>query len=615
MTPEPTSAGDRAALALIHGLCAALAPSSVLVCAVDAPGAPLPDLPGDGVRVTTSDLDALTGADLSTTDLLWLRGCPSWHALRALAEVLDAGGDDPPPAIVVEGAPPDPAPRGLPLGSHAAEVAREQRIKEGIRLGLVDLAARRASGATLLSCTPGRGAWVLLPPETAQRLAGWIDERRPFLDALTAGHADRSELVARAHTLFDLLDRSQRTASAIVRSTRFRVGTRVVRTVRRVTRKEAFFPAPRQILRRQAEVDRWRTRLERAQPVREHTPAPDALRVTYLLPEVRISGGAMIALQLVNELTLHGVDARVATFRERGDAANLRMLTRPLVFASEAALANDLPFTDVLVATHWSTARAVKAAADAGRARCTAYLVMDYESWFYPESDVETRTRVEETYGLIPNRIVISGWLQELLERDGYPSHKRAPGLDLGVLYPRPGPTPERPVVAAMARPRTPRRGFDMVVATFAEVHHQVPEAEFVLFGEKIGNLSLPFPYRGAGVVTGQDRLARLYSRARVHFDGSEFQGFGRAGLEAMACGAVSVLTDVGGVHEYARHEHNALLVPPGDPEGAAAAIVRLLRDDALHAGLRAHGLTTVRDFSMQREARETLDLLRGFLA
>ena len=128
-----------------------------------------------------------------------------------------------------------------------------------------------------------------------------------------------------------------------------------------------------------------------------------------------------------------------------------------------------------------------------------------------------------------------------------------------------------------------------------------------MLFGEKIAGMTLPFPYRGAGVVTDQEKLARLYSRARVHFDGSEFQAFGKAGLEAMACGAVSVLTNVGGVNEYALDDRNALLVPPGDPDLAAAAILRCSTTTRSTHDFRDDGLRTVLDYSMQREARETL--------
>src|SRR6185436_10803566 len=98
-------------------------------------------------------------------------------------------------------------------------------------------------------------------------------------------------------------------------------------------------------------------------------------------------------------------------------------------------------------------------------------------------------------------------------------------------FYPRPIVVPARPVVLAMARPRTPRRAFDFVAATLAKVHEAMPDAEI------------------------------------VHFDGSDFQAFGLPALEAMACGAVSVLTDAGGIREYARHEENCLLVAPRDTD------------------------------------------------
>jgi glycosyltransferase involved in cell wall biosynthesis len=50
----------------------------------------------------------------------------------------------------------------------------------------------------------------------------------------------------------------------------------------------------------------------------------------------------------------------------------------------------------------------------------------------------------------------------------------------------------------------------------------------------------------------------------------------------------------VGGVRHLVTHERTALLVPPADPDAMAAAILRLVRDDALAARLRAEGLADV---------------------
>ena len=594
--------GDLVAAELVDSLLAVLQPKSTLVCAVDEPpGTPF-DLPGGMTVTATCTLEELAESGGPEVDLIWVRGHPSWHAMRALIGALEHR-----PVIVVDGAAPDPVPGWITNEAYATQLTRAESSKAGIRLGLSELAERLGPDATILSVTPGRGRWVLVPPERARRLRPWLAGRAAMLDALSAAQRDRAELLARNFALFELLDRSQRTATAVVRSTRFRVGTRLVRLGRQVTRKSEFFTAPTQILKRQKAVEAWRSRLAADRPVGEFPPVPGALRVTYVLPELRLSGGALVVMQLVNELRLIGVDARIATFKARDDAYRARLLAEPMLFGSEAAMLNALPAADVVVATHWSTAAIVRKLADSGRARCAAYFIQDYEAWFYPESDVQTRERVEQSYGLIQNRIVTSAWLQDHIGRDRNPAHKRAPGLDLGFFYPRRRPVASGPTVLAMARPRTPRRGFDTVVATLEQVHRARPDAEIVLFGEKIAGMTLPFPYRGVGVVTDQEKLARLYSRARVHFDGSEFQAFGKAGLEAMACGAVSVLTNVGGVNEYALDDRNAQLVPPGDPDLAAAAILRVLDDDALYTRLRDDGLRTVLDYSMQREARETL--------
>jgi len=59
---------------------------------------------------------------------------------------------------------------------------------------------------------------------------------------------------------------------------------------------------------------------------------------------------------------------------------------------------------------------------------------------------------------------------------------------------------------------------------------------------------------------------------------------------EAMSAGLPIVASRVGGVAELVRDEQDALLVPPEDPDAVGAAILRLLRDPALAAGLGASG-------------------------
>jgi glycosyltransferase involved in cell wall biosynthesis len=59
--------------------------------------------------------------------------------------------------------------------------------------------------------------------------------------------------------------------------------------------------------------------------------------------------------------------------------------------------------------------------------------------------------------------------------------------------------------------------------------------------------------------------------------------------LEAMACGLCVVSTNVGGIPYLLEHGHNALLVPPEDPEAMATAVSRLLTEPGLAEQLSRH--------------------------
>ena len=344
---------------------------------------------------------------------------------------------------------------------------------------------------------------------------------------------------------------------------------------------------------------------------------PGRLRVTYVLDRLVVAGGVLSVLQVVNELVRLGVEARIVALYEDPLIYDwCRLYIQPLIYRSVKQLLAECPDSEVIVATHWNTAEWVHRLWQDGRTRAAAYLIQDYEPWFFPESAASQRNRVKATYRLLPHRVVMSDWLQEQLASDGYSSDKIPLGMDLGQFYPRSIQRGLQPIVLAMARPGTPRRGFPTIIAALAQVKQARPEIEIVLFGDRfLDQQAIPFPFRDEGLVIRQERLAELYSEADLFLDGSEFQGFGRCALEAMACGAACVLTDVGGVLEYARHEDNALLAPPGQPDSIAVALLRLLDDAALRQRLIVSGLSTAAHFCHRREARDTLAWIEQILA
>jgi glycosyltransferase involved in cell wall biosynthesis len=113
----------------------------------------------------------------------------------------------------------------------------------------------------------------------------------------------------------------------------------------------------------------------------------------------------------------------------------------------------------------------------------------------------------------------------------------------------------------------------------------------------------------------GRDDLLARLSRLHLYVQCSAFEGLPNALLEAAACGVPLVATAVGGMREILRHEESALLVPHGDPDALAAAIGRVLCDDALAERLSRGSLTLADRLSDRREREAWLDLYRRLLA
>lgn len=98
--------------------------------------------------------------------------------------------------------------------------------------------------------------------------------------------------------------------------------------------------------------------------------------------------------------------------------------------------------------------------------------------------------------------------------------------------------------------------------------------------------------------------LTVLYREARAFVLPSLYEGFGIPLLEAMSAGVPVVTSNVSSMPEIAGEA--ALLVDPFDVESIAAALMRLLADEALTRRLVALGQARVRHFSWERAARET---------
>ncbi len=166
-----------------------------------------------------------------------------------------------------------------------------------------------------------------------------------------------------------------------------------------------------------------------------------------------------------------------------------------------------------------------------------------------------------------------------------------------------------------------PRKGLDTLVAAWAELASELPDARLVLGGkpgwyiarldEQIQRLGLAKRVQLLGYVADAD-LPTLYSAATVFAFPSRYEGFGLPPLEAMACGAPVITSDSSSLPEVVGDAGRCVAVD--DAPALAAALRDVLASPALQAELRRRGLARAAEFTWQRTAALTAAVYRRAL-
>jgi GT2 family glycosyltransferase/glycosyltransferase involved in cell wall biosynthesis len=357
----------------------------------------------------------------------------------------------------------------------------------------------------------------------------------------------------------------------------------------------------------------WKKALQHSQP-----RLTTGETVCVLMSTLHLFGGVIVLVNLINQLILTGVDVRVYVLHYDGTPApGLRLLFDPKPLTDPATLAAELPRAVRILATLWSTVAIAEELVSLIPAARGYYFIQDYETLFYRNNPAEhsLRRAADATYWTPLRKVVTSRWIADQLPaaaKVGPDSIERIPvGIDHSIFPPTERnaiPTDSPPVILAMARPETPRRGFTLLIAALTRVKARHPRVQVHLFGTtSLSQHPIPFTYVDFGIVHSS-QLRQVYADANIFVDSSDFQGFGLCPLEAMALGCSCVLTDSGGILEYATHEVNALIVPH-QSEALAEAIAVLIEDPALRHRLGAAGVETARAFDCSRTTRDWLQL------
>ncbi len=161
------------------------------------------------------------------------------------------------------------------------------------------------------------------------------------------------------------------------------------------------------------------------------------------------------------------------------------------------------------------------------------------------------------------------------------------------------------------------RKGQDVLADAAVRLSRGLPSARYLLAGQRFSEKaeSRAFEERvlqtleslGKGrlcVLGYRDDVPRLMNAADVLVHPAHQEPLGRVLLEAAASGLPIIATDVGGTAEILRDGESALLIPPGDAEALADAMLRMASAPDLRTRLAANARRRiVANFSIAQAA------------
>ena len=148
-----------------------------------------------------------------------------------------------------------------------------------------------------------------------------------------------------------------------------------------------------------------------------------------------------------------------------------------------------------------------------------------------------------------------------------------------------------------------PLKRVHTLLEALARAKRDLPELRLAVLGDGPERERLRRLAKSLGVAPNvtflgfRSDVENYLSRSRIFVLASESEGLPSAAIEAMFCGLPVILSDVGDVRSLFTPEYNSLIVPRGDADVLANAIIRMVSDSELYNRLRNGALESRKEY------------------
>ncbi|WP_181039955.1 glycosyltransferase family 4 protein [Aureitalea marina] len=167
----------------------------------------------------------------------------------------------------------------------------------------------------------------------------------------------------------------------------------------------------------------------------------------------------------------------------------------------------------------------------------------------------------------------------------------------------------------------SPRKNLDLVLNSFKDLTLKFPDHQLLTVGgdgwdfqqvkQRAGEYGIQKSVHFLGYVS-DELLKHLYAHTEVFIYPSLFEGFGLTLLEAMACGAPVVTSNISSMPEIAGDA--AILIDPKNQHDLTDKLIQLLSDSTMKCYFREKGISRASDFDWQHTATKTLEFYNNII-